>query len=335
MRLFPFLFALLLFLRMGGNAYAQKGERMSLTFVEYNCENLFDCSHDSLKNDYDFLPEGNMRWTRSRYWKKLNDIGRVVQQCGGSGKEWRLPDLVALVEVENDSTIQMLTRVSMLAGAGYRYVMTRSEDERGVDVALLYNPFTFRTLSHYPLRITPPKGYRHTRDILYVCGQQRNGDTLHVFVVHAPSRRGGKKATEDYRLAVAGRLTDAVDSLRRTTENPSIVIAGDFNDYTGDKALRALCARQLVDVTENAIGLNDRNITGTYKYQGRWDSLDHIFLSEPLARNLLRSFVYDAPWLLQDDARGGKKPRRTYLGTAYNGGVSDHLPLVIGIGMED
>jgi hypothetical protein len=26
------------------------------TIVSYNCENLFDCRHDSLKNDYEFLP---------------------------------------------------------------------------------------------------------------------------------------------------------------------------------------------------------------------------------------------------------------------------------------
>ena len=26
------------------------------TFVELNCENLFDCQHDSLKNDIEFLP---------------------------------------------------------------------------------------------------------------------------------------------------------------------------------------------------------------------------------------------------------------------------------------
>lgn len=28
------------------------------TFVQFNCENLFDCQHDSLKNDVEFLPTG-------------------------------------------------------------------------------------------------------------------------------------------------------------------------------------------------------------------------------------------------------------------------------------
>ena len=28
-----------------------------LTFVELNCENMFDCRHDSLKNDVEYLPD--------------------------------------------------------------------------------------------------------------------------------------------------------------------------------------------------------------------------------------------------------------------------------------
>lgn len=31
-----------------------------LTFVELNCENLFDTRHDSLKNDYEFLPQSSI-----------------------------------------------------------------------------------------------------------------------------------------------------------------------------------------------------------------------------------------------------------------------------------
>ena len=40
---------------------------------------------------------------------------------------------------------------------------------------------------------------RATRDILYVCGQIKSGDTLHVFVVHAPSRHGGERYSRPFR----------------------------------------------------------------------------------------------------------------------------------------
>jgi hypothetical protein len=41
-----------------------------------------------------------------------------------------------------------LTRRSLLRQAGYEYVMTDSPDRRGIDVALVYSPFTFRLINH-------------------------------------------------------------------------------------------------------------------------------------------------------------------------------------------
>ena len=152
------------------------------TLVQLNCENLFDCRHDSLKDDYEFLPEAYRHWTPSRYWKKLNRIGQEIVACGGEGKQWRLPDLVALCEVENDSVLRDLTRRSLLRTARYEYVMTNSPDVRGIDVALLYSPFTFALVKSYALRVNPLAGMRPTRDILYANGVTAGGDTLHVFV---------------------------------------------------------------------------------------------------------------------------------------------------------
>ena len=47
-----------------------------LTIVELNAENLFDTRHDTLKNDYEFLPDSPRHWTRTKYWEKLNRTGR-------------------------------------------------------------------------------------------------------------------------------------------------------------------------------------------------------------------------------------------------------------------
>ncbi len=299
---------------------------LPLTIVEYNCENLFDTRHDSLCNDLEFLPDGQRHWTFSRYWRKLNDIGRVIQQCGESGDRWRLPDLVTLVEVENDSTMLALTRRSMLRGAGYRHFITQSTDPRGVDVALLYNPLTFAPTAHASLRVIPPDGDKPTRDILYVKGHTRSHDTLHVLVVHAPSRSGGQHTTEPYRLAVAARLNAAIDSIRQSDQEANIILAGDFNDYSHDTSLRTLCANGMVNASAEATGHTAR---GTYKHQGRWGSLDHILVSHSLLHAVKECRIHDAPWMMQPDKRGGSKPRRTYLGTFYQGGVSDHLPLVL------
>lgn len=298
---------------------------MPFSIMAYNCENLFDCRDDSLADDAEFLPGGERGWTFSRYWRKLNDIGRVIHQCGGSGKQRRLPDLVALVEVENDSTMYMLTKRSMLREAGYRYAITQSPDPRGIDVALLYNPLTFALITQKALRVTPPKGDLPTRDILYAKGRTRKGDTIHVFVVHAPSRSGGQKATEHYRMTVARRVIQALDSIRAQSPGANIIIAGDFNDYTSDKSLRLLHAAGMTDLSAEATG---KQAQGTYKRQGKWGSLDHILVSPSLAQRATDCRIHDPHWLLESDKRGGYKPRRTYLGPHYHGGVSDHLPLV-------
>ena len=177
-----------------------------ITFVELNCENLFDTRHDTLKQDQEYLADGVRHWNRHRYWDKVNHIAKEIISCGDQPTGWQLPDFVALCEVENDSVMRDLTQRSSLRNAGYQYVMTDSPDERGIDVALLYSPFSFRLLHSHAIRIDPLKKMRPTRDILYAAGTLVNGDTLHVMVVHAPSRFNGEKKTRPHRLLVADRL---------------------------------------------------------------------------------------------------------------------------------
>ena len=301
------------------------------TFVELNCENLFDCRHDSLKNDTEFLPDGSYHWTRTRYWRKLDRVGQTIIACGVKGQSWQLPDMVALCEVENDSVLHDLTRRSLLRNARYDYVMTCSPDERGIDVALVYSPFSFRLIRSYSVRVEPIKDMRPTRDILYVSGVIASGDTLHVIVAHLPSRRGGERHSRPFRMAAADRVAAVADSVYNVSKDAKIIIAGDFNDYANSASVRMLCGKRLKDISAEATGRNGAK--GTYRYQGEWGSLDHILVSESLARNVVHCYVNDAPFLVEPDAKyGGVKPRRNYLGPRYQNGFSDHLPLVATFG---
>lgn len=295
-----------------------------LTFVELNCENLFDYRRDSLKADTEFLPEAPRHWTRFRYWKKVNNIAQEIMSCTSNG----IPDLVALCEVENDSVMTDLTRRSLLRYAGYEYIMTDSPDARGIDVALLYSPYAFSPVSTQCFRIVAPDGMRPTRDILYVSGEIITGDTIHVFVVHSPSRYDGKMATQPYRLKVAERLCAAIDSLRALSPYAQIIVAGDFNDYATDEPLVQIGSSDLHNVTLGATGGN--GIKANYRYKGKWGSIDHVFLSSSMLSSFDSAHINDALFLLEDDELyGGKKPRRTFNGYKYQDGYSDHLPLVV------
>ena len=292
-----------------------------LTLVELNCENMFDCQHDSLKDDVEWMPEGKRKWTPARYWRKLNHIGQEILSCQQEG----VPDLVALVEVENDSCLFDLTRRSLLRGAGYEYLMTQSPDVRGIDVALLYQPMTFHPICYDYLDVTPLEGMRPTRDILYVKGETLKGDTLHIFVVHAPSRFGGEKHSRPNRQIVADRVMGVV---RQLSAEAKVIIVGDFNDGATDAALRFMENGGMHNVTAKATGAHGAK--ATYRYQGVWQSIDHVFVSTALVDCVDKAFINDAPFLLEEDKKyGGVKPLRTYNGYRYQRGFSDHLPLVV------
>ena len=294
-----------------------------LTFMELNCENLFDTRHDSLKNDLEFLPDGSYKWTPYRYWAKLNHLGQeIVAQSNP------IPDFVAMCEVENDSVMFDLTRRSLLRNAGYEYVMTSSPDERGIDVALLYQPASFALLHSHSIRIKSLPDTRPTRDILYASGLIITGDTLHVFVVHAPSRRGGALASRPYRLHVARQVAEAVDSVYAISRDAKIIIAGDFNDYADSPALKRLYQHHLINISHDAQGTHGAK--ATYRWHGEWRSLDQVLCSPSMAKAKQKCQIGDQSFLLEDDEKYGvKKPYRTFLGPRYLGGYSDHLPLLV------
>ena len=149
-----------------------------------------------------------------------------------------MPALVGLCEVENTSVLLSLVDYSPLQEQTYRFVMTESPDERGINIALLYQRSQFKLLHHNSIRIPQTKEFsRPTRDILYACGMTLTTDTLDVFVVHFPSRSGGAKETEPFRKHVAQTLRNHTDSLMAIRKNPRIIVMGDFNDFPTNKSI--------------------------------------------------------------------------------------------------
>ena len=333
-----------LFLCLHIRMYGQE-KKDSLTFrvMSYNVENLFDIRHDTLKNDYEFLPDALRHWNYTKYKKKLDDIARVIIAVGG----WTPPALVALCEVENDSVMRDLTRYSALREAGYRYIMTQSADRRGIDVALLYQRSLFKPFSHQSLSAGKLRTEsRSTRDILHVSGLLLNKDTLDVFVAHFPSRRGGAKESEPYRLHVAQRVKTTIDSLLSLRRHPQIILMGDFNDYPDNKSVKQVLKAQAPPLIPDSLHAHSlyhllvrktmtRKHFGSYKYQGEWGLLDHIIVSGNLLRKDASLYtdetkvdVFAPPFLLEEDKKyGGRQPLRTYRGMKYQAGYSDHLPV--------
>lgn len=310
--------------------------------MSYNVENLFDTYDDPLTIDEEFTPKGARHWTKQKFEIKIARIAKVIAAVG----EGRPPFLIGLCEIENESVLKTLTEASILKNFSYKFKHFESPDPRGVDVGLLYQQTIFTPIEAKAVPVRYVSG-RATRDILYVSGTIFGADTLHVFVCHFPSRLGGAAASEPKRCRAAEHLKQKTDSLFSQNKNAKIVIMGDFNDYPNDRALReVLQAQNPQNVPAGGVFRGLYNMAApieesggvcSHKFQGQWGMLDHIIVSAALlsAENGLRipaksASVFAPDFLLENDAANmGKMPKRTFVGSRYNDGFSDHLPVFI------
>lgn len=325
--------------------------------MSYNLENLFDTRRNPMKDDGEFLPEGNRHWTPKRYYHKLRQVARVITAAG----EWDTPALIGLCEVENDSVVHHLLYRTPLKRQAYRYCLTRRSDRRGLQVALLYQRDRFACLGQQSVSIRfSGKTHKSTRDILHVWGKIPTGDTLDVLVCHFPSRYGGEKESERDRLDAALTLRQLTDSLYACRQAPRFLVMGDFNDTPSNRSLREKlkakpCPAQAFGAERTAspksdtlhlYNLFDRPRAfppgGSHKYQGEWSQLDQMLVNEALldggscVQVIPESIRLFAPpfLLIPDKTWRGLRPFRTYYGFKYEGGYSDHLPILADFRME-
>lgn len=303
----------------------------------WNVENLFDPFCEDGLQGYEFTPSGDKRWTWSRFLKKRDNIAKTILSVRDYYGEY--PFIVGFAEVENRFVLNNMIYQTALSQVGYRVVHRESPDIRGIDVALIYRPDIFKVSN---VRTIDQKDSTFiTRSVLYVKGVLSAIDTLHLFVNHWPSKLGGVKASDKRRMSVAKAIKKELDSLIDVGEK-NIIVMGDFNDGINSPALNYL-EEEIEGGEERLVNLSrmvDKKSKGTIKYRGRWEKIDHFFVPEAMIniRNRLQFiyveekdvYIYAPDFLLEkDNTFLGLKPFRTYIGPRYNGGVSDHLPIVL------
>lgn len=305
----------------------------------YNVENLFDTIDNQYTIDEQFLPSAEGEWTSERYQTKLNNLGKVI----ASMKKGSFPIFIGLAEVENKEVVENLANDQSIKGAGYKVVHEESPDQRGIDLGFMYRRDYFLYISHQAVEVKledEPDFY--TRDILYVKGVLKGNDTLHIFLNHWPSRREGEKESEYKREKAASVLRAKVDELLSLNKAAKIIIMGDFNDYPENGSIvNILKAKETpnyeaAELLNTAYRLEKQNL-GTYNYKGDWGMLDQIILSEGIVKATKGVKIIDntctihrLDWMVFKDPKyGDEKPSKTYGGSEYYGGYSDHLPVYI------
>ena len=283
----------------------------SLCVVSYNVENLFHPDKDSITDDAEWTPDGERHWSFARYNRKVENIARVLTNIG----EWSGVDVVGLQEIENAAVVKKVCYT--LRRGEYGFVHYDSPDRRGIDVALIYKKSRVDTLRSEKLKVKSE--VFTTRDILYVSALVDKKDTIHFFVCHLPSQRGGAAESAWKREAAKETLQQAVDSVLETNKDAKIIVMGDMNSED-------IRVSGLVDKMGDGLQVTGY---GTHKYQGRWTYLDHFYVS-PSINEVSTARVYDAEWIQENDEKYmGLKPKRTYNGFTYQNGYSDHLPIVL------
>lgn len=310
------------------------------TIVFYNVENLFDTVNDTLIIDDERTPHGVYRWTEERYKRKIGNIAKVLSSITPEASKV-LPDIIGLCEVENGQVIQDLIDHPLLKTGNYGIVHSDSPDERGIDVALLYKKSAFLPVSFQSVRLLlfDEEGFRdYTRNQLVVNGLM-DGEEMNFIVNHWPSRSGGEMRSRPNRIKAAQLNQRIMDSIRRLSVSAKIISMGDLNDDPIDaslkKVLRSEGKRTKMDSTKlfNPMEKIFRRGVGSLAYRDKWNLFDQFLLTHNLLSKrgyfFWKAGVFHPDWLKSRTGKYKGYPFRTYVGTTYHAGYSDHFPVYL------
>jgi len=305
------------------------------TIAFYNLENLFDIYNNPDTLDDDFTPNGRKKWNAKRYHRKLKKLSSVISQIGTDSSP-TAPVIIGLAEVENLRVLTDLINTEALQKYNYGIVHFDSSDERGIEVALLYQKkyFEFIAAESKTLYLHQEAGERdYTRDVLLVKGNLK-GELTHFIVNHWPSRRKGANETENKRVKAAVLNQEIIAQINQEIDDPKIIIMGDFNDDPTSTSIKQhLVTDEFYNPFESIL---DKG-RGSLKYNDDWYLFDQIILSrnfivEQNAQHLFkRAEIFDEHFLKEWKGKRKGSPFRTYIGKWHQGGFSDHFPVYISL----
>lgn len=314
--------------------------------ASYNVENLFDMQRNG-KEYRNYHPHRN-GWDASALDVKLNNIAQVLCEINA--------DIIALQEIENINTLNLLKRRLKRVGCEYRYHAIASKQDSAVKVALLSR---FKITKSSEIQVD----HSHTSRSILQSKVDINGKELILFVNHWKSKHAHGK--ESRRIKNAKALIEQIKKLPKRSE---YIIVGDFNsDYneyetmdeqfndtdgkTGiNHTLNTFFNNKLVDIatlTTNKDQLLHYNLWLDLPKEGRWskkfysqkNSIDSIIIPKTMLDSQsieykVDSFkVYKPSYLFQSNGAIYRWEFKHHHHTKR--GYSDHLPIYATFMLKD
>ena len=335
---------LLLLVVIAMQVNAQKKSNYKVAVVAfYNLENFYDTLDDPMTSDEEFTPKGERNYNGEIYWNKVGKLASVIQRLGTDDDKIPCPDgpaFMGVAEIENDNVLNDLVNHPAIKNRNYQIVHYDCKDKRGVDVAFLYNPKYFVVEDSRSLFVNLPQGSKasyYTRDVLWVKGKL-DGETVHIYVNHWPSRLGGEERSAPGRAAAALVSKKHIDSIANAEGEQKVIIMGDLNDDPVSPSLTKVlkCKPSIADMKPNSL-YNPwvemyKQGYGTLAYQDAWGLFDQIVIGNKWIVKKQDGFffnkqcIFNREFLTENVGRYKGYPMRTWDGLSYRGGYSDHFP---------
>lgn len=309
----------------------------SFSIAFYNVENLFDTRNNLKKNDEDFLPKSPKNWNQARYELKIQKISKVLRDIGSEHTS-DAPVLIGLCEIENDKVLTDLIQHQNIKDFNYQFIHFDSQDERGIDVALLYRTEFFELIEakNISVDLKDSIGNKdYSRDILY-CKGNLFGKLIHYITVHLPSKRENDVNLPN-RIHILKEIRNLVNEIQKNDKNSYIVLNGDFNENPSSKYFKEYLNFNETKFLEQeqffnpfSLILTERKYSLFHKGQGfLFDQMmfSNEFFTKNSDFNYQFSDVFSPSYLQEFSHKMLGQPFRTFQGTRYVGGYSDHFPV--------
>ncbi|NML58930.1 endonuclease/exonuclease/phosphatase family protein [Chryseobacterium cheonjiense] len=305
-------------------------------FSFYNVENLF-LPDPEPRHKLDPTISGLRNWDERKYKNKLHKIAHVFQLI----KEQNdfLPFIIGLSEVSGREVLEDLIQLEPF-NSEYGIVHYNSKDERKVDVALLYDKNKVELIDSEAITFffennnKNTENYDTTRDVLYSVLKYKD-EVINVFTAHLPSKRE-KDINRPKRIFILNQIRDRILNLVNAGEH--VILCGDFNENPDDENLvKILYGNSQEKVLENPFQqLFSTGNYSTFHYKSGL-LFDQIMLSESFFKDdgilsFQNAGIFRCEKISSHDKKFEGRPFRTYSGTRYLGGYSDHFPVYVTLG---